>query len=175
MNADHCPQLTGERVVLHPLRAEHADALFPILSDRELSRYTPRPRWSTLDELRAYYARLESRRSNEGLEHWLNWAIEDKNVGRIVGFVQATVDEALGNASIAYVVARSCWGQGLARDAVAAMLEHLTAIGVREIRATVDSRNERSTQLLNRFGFSIEDARDSDNVIYALLSQPRPR
>lgn len=168
MYADRCPQLAGERVVLHPLRAEHADALFPILSDHELSRYTPRPRWSTLDELRGYYARLESRRSNDGLEHWLNWVIEDKNLGRIVGFVQATVDEALGSASVAYVVARSCWGQGLARDAVAAMLEYLKAIGVREIRATVDLRNERSIQLLNKLGFTIEDTRDPANVIYAL-------
>jgi RimJ/RimL family protein N-acetyltransferase len=150
------------------LCAAHADALFPILSDRELSRYTPKPRWSTLDELRDRFVRLESRRSDDGSEHWLNWAIEEDGLGRIVGYVQATVDAALDSASIAYVVARAHWGQGLARDAVAAMLAHLRAIGVREFRATVDLRNERSIRLLEGLGFTLEDDGDPENAIYVL-------
>lgn len=162
------PQLASELVTLDPLRAEHADGLFPILSDRELWRYAPQPSWKTLDELRDKYARLESRRGDDGSEYWLNWTVRKKSSGQIVGFVQSTVDKMLRKASIAYVIARSCWGQGLATSAVAAMLTHLKTVGVIEIRATVDSRNERSIRLLTRLGFSIEDASDVNNVVFAL-------
>ena len=163
---DLCPTLEGERTILHPLRAEHADALFPILNDPELSRYTPQPRWSTLDELRDRYARLESRRGDDGLEHWLNWAIEEKTTGRIVGFVQATAQGDLSSASIAYVFGRAFWGRGLASDAVGTMLAHLKAIEIRTTLATVDLNNHRSVRLLERFRFRASDTSDPASARY---------
>jgi RimJ/RimL family protein N-acetyltransferase len=162
------PRLLGERVVLHPLGPEHADALFPILSDPQLWHYAPRPRSRTANEFRERFARLESRRSDDGLEHWLNWAVEKRDSGETIGFVQATVEATRASASVAYIVGRAWWGHGLASDAVAAMLAHLERIGVREVSATVDSRNERSIRLIVRLGFCAEDAHDPRNVVYRL-------
>ncbi len=167
---DLCPMLHGQRVVLHPLCAEHAGVLFPILSDAELWRYAPRLRSNSLAELRDRCARLESRRSNDGREHWLNWAVEEKARGSIVGFVQTTVDKALCEATIAYVLARASWGRGLASDAVGAMLAHLKTIGVPTFLATVDSRNLRSIRLLESFVFRVSDAKDGHNVRYVLAA-----
>lgn len=167
---DLCPMLHGERVVLHPLLAEHAGVLFPILSDAELWRFAPRPRSKSLDEMRDAFARLESRRSNDGREHLLNWAIEEKTSKNVIGFVQATVDEALSEASIAYILARHSWGAGLASDAVGAMLAHLKTIGVPTFLATVDSRNLRSIRLLESFRFRVSDAQDGHNVRYVLAA-----
>ncbi len=168
--SDYCPILYGERVVLHPLRAEHAEVLFPILSDVELWHYAPAPQSKSVDELRARFARLESRRSPDGREHWFNWVIEDKASGSIHGYVQSTVDEALGEASVAYVLGRASWGRGLASDAVGPMLGHLKGIGVTTFLANVDSRNHRSTRLLESFGFRIIDAQDPATVRYALAA-----
>jgi|SRR5579883_1743414 len=174
---DLCPMLYGERVVLHPLRAEHAAVLFPILSDDELWRFAPRPRSKSVAEMRDAFARLESRRSKDGREYWLNWAIEEKITKNVIGFVQATVDEAISEAGIAYILARSSWGAGLASDAVSAMLVHLKAIGVPAFFATVDSANLRSTRLLESFGFRVSDAHDRHNVRYVLAASalPHPR
>ena len=162
--------LYGERVVLHPLRAEHAAVLFPILSDDELWRFAPRPSSKSAAEMRDTFARLESRRGKDGREYWLNWAIEEKTSKNVVGFVQATVDEAVSDASIAYILARSSWGAGLASDAVGAMLIHLKTVGVSTFSATVDSRNLRSIRLLESFQFRISDAQDQDNVRYVLAA-----
>jgi [ribosomal protein S5]-alanine N-acetyltransferase len=164
---DLCPKLDGTRVVLHPLRTEHADALFPILNTDEVRRYATRPPTDSLDELREWFARLESRSSNDRHEYWLNWAIQEKISGAIIGFVQATADEVLSDASIAYVLGRSFWGQSLASDAVRTMLVHLRSLGVRTIRATVDSRNLRSVRLLERLGLLAVDERDPRDVVYA--------
>jgi [ribosomal protein S5]-alanine N-acetyltransferase len=163
---DLCPTLNGTRIVLQPLRAEHADALFPILDADEVWRYAPRPPSGSLNELRRRFARLESRCSTDGREHWLNWAIQERFSGDIVGFVQATADKALSTASIAYVLGRAFWGQRLASDAVATMLEHLRSVGVQTIRATVDSRNLRSVRLLERLGLLVVDQSDPRDVIY---------
>ncbi|HEV3153138.1 MAG TPA: GNAT family N-acetyltransferase [Candidatus Baltobacteraceae bacterium] len=162
--------LRGERVTLHPLLAEHARELFPILSDAELWRFAPRPRSKSLNEMRDAFARLESRRSNDGREHWLNWAIEEKASKNVIGFVQATVDEAISEASIAYILARNSWGAGLASDAVRAMLVHLKTIGVARLMATVDSRNLLSIRLLESFRFRVSDAQDANNVRYVLAA-----
>jgi RimJ/RimL family protein N-acetyltransferase len=98
------------------------------------------------------FARLESRRSNDGREHWMNWAIEEKASKTVIGFVQATVDEEMSGVSIAYILARNSWGVGLASDAVGAML-HLKTIGAPTFLATVDSNNLRSMRLLESFRF----------------------
>jgi ribosomal-protein-alanine N-acetyltransferase len=164
---DLCPKL-DERVALHPLRAEHADALFPILSDTDLWHYAPRPGSKSVEELRDRFTRLESRRSPDDSEHWLNWVIQEKVSAGIVGFVQATIGEGLSDANIAYALGRSFWGRGLASDAVAAMLAHLKAAGVRAFRATVDSRNLRSVGLLERYGFVVCDASDPNSVLYTM-------
>jgi len=162
--------LRGERVVLHPLLAKHADVLFPILSDAELWRYAPWPQSKSLEQLRARFARLESRRSSDDREYWLNWAVEENASGNTLGFVQATVDDALREANVAYVMSRAFWGRGLATDAVHTMLVHLKNTGVRAFSATVDSRNSRSVRLLERFAFGAIDAQDAQNVRYHLAA-----
>jgi ribosomal-protein-alanine N-acetyltransferase len=169
-NLNLCPILYGERVALQPLLAEHADALFPILSDAELWHYAPRPQSKSVDELRARCARLESRRSPDDREHRLNWAIEEEASRSIVGYVQSTVDETLREAIVAYVLGRPSWGRGLASDAVRAMLAHLKTIGVSTFLATVDARNLRSVRLLESFGFRVMDAQDPNNTRYTIAA-----
>lgn len=57
-------------------------------------------------------------------------------------------------ADIAYFVFRAFQRQGLAAEAVDAVLKHLkAAVGLREARALLDTRNEASWRLLERLGF----------------------
>jgi RimJ/RimL family protein N-acetyltransferase len=151
--------LHTSRLVLEPLLAAHADALYPMLCDPRQLEYLDHGAPASLDALRERHRKLESRRSADGCEHWLNWAIvlREGNAGAI-GFVQATVLDD-HRAWIAYQVATARWGQGLASEATRAMVEHLIAhYAVTQCLATVDQRNQRSWRLLERLGFARADA-----------------
>ena len=58
--------------------------------------------------------------------------------------------------TIAYIFASPHWGQGLASEAVDAMIDELREqYDVKILSATLKRNNERSTRLLTRLGFSI--------------------
>jgi Ca2+:H+ antiporter len=148
------PPLATPRLRLEPLVAAHADALFVALADPAIYRYVDDGPPASAAELRARYARLARRRSPDGAELWLNWALVPADASAPVGFVQATV-RADRTALVAYVLAPAARGRGLAAEAVAAMLEHLAAAhDVRRALATVDAANAPSLALLERLGFA---------------------
>jgi RimJ/RimL family protein N-acetyltransferase len=107
------------------------------------------------------YRRLESRRSPDDLQYWLNWAIVVPT--EVIGFVQATVTNKA--ADIAYVIGRQYQSRGHATDAVRAMLAFIEkALGVTTEYATVDARNEPSRRLLERLSFALADGGDVRNL-----------
>jgi RimJ/RimL family protein N-acetyltransferase len=144
-------QLATARLVLEPQVAAHAEAMFEVLADPRIYEFEnapPRsPAW-----LRERYARLESRRSADGREQWLNWVLRLAD-GALIGYVQATV-RADARAAIAYELNSRHWGRGLAHEAVAAMIGELaSAYGVRRLSAVFKRDNVRSRRLLERLGF----------------------
>jgi ribosomal-protein-alanine N-acetyltransferase len=138
-------------VTLEPQVAAHAEEMFRLLGDPAIYEYENEPP-SSLEWLRERFARLESRRSHDGAEEWLNWVIRLPS-GELAGYVQATV-RAGGRAAIAYVLASRYWGRGVASQAVAAMMDELRrGHGVRDFHAVLKARNTRSLKLLERLGF----------------------
>lgn len=141
-------------LVLEPQVAAHADEMFAVLSDAALYEYELAPPCS-LAWLRERFARLETRRSADGSERWLNWVVRLAQIGEAIGYVQATVRPD-ASAAIAYVLASRHWGRGLASAAVQAMIDELAdRYGVAQLEATVVRRNLRSLRLLDRFGFAV--------------------
>jgi RimJ/RimL family protein N-acetyltransferase len=111
----------------------------------------------SLEGLRERYARLESRISPDGEEIWLNWVIRLPS-SALIGYVQATL-RPHGLAAIAYELHSDFWGQGLAHEAVQAMLgEVAQRYGVRHLLALLKRRNLRSRRLLDRLGFGLASA-----------------
>ena len=86
-------------LTLEPQTAAHAEEMFAVLSDPAIYEYENAPPPS-LEWLRARFAQLESRRSANGQEQWLNWVIRLPS-SELIGYVQATVDRN-GRAAIAY-------------------------------------------------------------------------
>lgn len=118
--------------------------------------------------LRRRFARLESRRSADGTEHWLNWVVRDAE-GVAAGYVQATVYPG-GEAEVAYVIGRDHWRKGLGSAAVAVMLEALLLdYGVVRATATLDPDNPASLALLAKLGFRFEaEDAEAHEVRYVL-------
>lgn len=142
-----------ERLLLEPLRAQHAAELFEVLSDEQLYRHIPQDPPVTLDALTERYRRLESRRSPGGEEQWLNWAVRSKSDRRCVGRIEVTVRPD-GIALLAYEIGPAFWQRGIATEACRRVIRALFEEGdVTTVHAEVDTRNLPSIRLLERLGF----------------------
>ena len=143
--------LRSARLQLEPLRQGHAAALFELLADPALYTWIDHGPPASLQRLQDVYRQLEDRRSPDGQELWLNWALFEGVAP--LGYVQASV-LADGRAWVAYVLGRAAWGRGYAAEAVAVMLQHLAGtLEVRQAMAMVEQDNARSIALLRRLGF----------------------
>lgn len=172
--------LETERLRLEPLSESHAAALFPLLSDPRMYAFIPQDPPEDLEALASRYRFLESRRSPEGDEEWLNWAVRSKAAdGTCLGTVQATI-RSDRRAQIAYEIGVPYWRRGYATEACARLIRELFDEGVVEIWAELDTRNVASIRLLERLGFIRGGLRrnadhfkgsDSDEWTYA-LSRP---
>jgi ribosomal-protein-alanine N-acetyltransferase len=139
-----------DRLTLEPQLAAHAGEMFVILSDPAIYAYENQPPRS-VEWLRERFGWLESRKSPDGLEHWLNWVVRLPASG-LIGYVQATV-RANGHAEIAYILSSAHWGRGFGVEAVRAMMGELVKHhGVRRFSAVFKSGNHRSLRLLERLG-----------------------
>ena len=143
--------LEGAAVRLEPQVASHAAGMFEVLSDPAIYAHENEPPESA-QWLRERFTRLETRKSSDGTQHWLNWVVFLPPSAPI-GYVQATVYPSR-RATIAYVLNSRYWGRGLATAAVDLMIAELQArYGVRSLSAVLKRTNERSRRLLERMGF----------------------
>ena len=149
--ADFNPPLTTPRLRLEPQVAGHAEALLEVLADPRTHTYIPSEPPTDLNALRARYARLETRRSPDGTEWWLNWTVFAAL--EAIGTVQASVRHTEGSADVAYVFAPAAWGRGYAAEAMRAVLGFLPTLGVVRAKAYIDTRNLASQRLITRLGF----------------------
>ena len=162
--------LTAAGILLEPLTAGHAEAMFDVLADPLLYRHLDEAPPGSVDDLRRVYARREARTSPDGRQLWLNWVIRVDSHA-LIGYVQATVTEP-GVAWVAYVLASGWWGRGVGFKATDAMISHLQQrYGVRRCMATVESANQRSIRLLQRLGF--EPATAAEAGAHALSGTER--
>ena len=113
------PELSTDRLILEPLRIEHADDMVAVLAPRELYTYYPEQDSPTLDELRATYARQTRGHSQDGTQTWHNWIIRSRSANEVIGFIQVTVTE--DRAEIAWVVGVPWQGLGYASEAARAV------------------------------------------------------
>jgi RimJ/RimL family protein N-acetyltransferase len=146
-------RLETERLELIPLAERFADEMYDGLQSPQLYEYIadwppPSRVW-----LRERYRRLETGRSADSCELWLNWLLRERITGRFVGHVQATVNGR--SALVAYLLFSKACGAGYAHEAVGRMLLSLERdYGVSEFVATVHVENQRSIRLLERLGFT---------------------
>lgn len=166
--------------------ADHAAIMFDGLQDPANYRYIPQEPPSGLEALAVRYAKLESRRSPDGSEAWLNWALVDIE-RKAHGYVQATVQLDSKIAWIAWFVFTPSQRRGYACEALNTLLPALhDAYGIRQFNAEIDTRNVASIRLAESLGFEfvrqVKNADEfkgsvSDEFHYSLAgrsSLPRP-
>lgn len=156
MNVEHFEStvLQSARLSLAPLRAQHAAILFEGLSNPAAYRYIPQTPPVSVAVLQSRYEKLESRRSPDASEAWLNWALIGDD-GRAHGYVQATIQLAAREAWIAYFVFTPSQRQGYAKEALDALLPVLREVyDIGRFHAEIDTRNIASIRLVESLGFA---------------------
>jgi [ribosomal protein S5]-alanine N-acetyltransferase len=150
------PELPLEtaRLLLEPLVVGHAAALFEAIQSPNLYTYIPQNPPSSPEALKTRFEALSGRRSPDGHEDWLNWALHQRTTGVYVGTVQATI-RADQTALLAYMIFVPFWRQGYARESCARVLAHLFEdYHVSRVAAEIDTRNTASIRLVEALGFT---------------------
>jgi [ribosomal protein S5]-alanine N-acetyltransferase len=140
-------------LLLEPILPAHAPVLYELMQEERFHRFIPQDPPPSLEALTDRYDFLSARRSPDGREAWLNWAVREKHSGGYVGTLEATV-EVDPLAFIAYMVFGPYQRRGFAAEACGRLLEHLFdgyRAGV--VAAEIDTRNAASIALVESLGF----------------------
>ncbi len=148
-------RLVTQRLVLEPLRIDHADEMALALDDVALHTFiggTP----ADADELRRRYAAQVRGVSADGTEDWLNWILRRIDDERAIGYVQATVTGPPSNltAEIAWVIGVPDQGRGYAVEAAVEMVRWLRDQGITTVMAHVHPDHAGSAAVARRAGLS---------------------
>lgn len=143
------PVLATARLWLRPRTVDDAKALFPTLSDPDAMTYWSHAPFESVDAVRAYFA--------EPSGTWRAWSMTLPDDDTAIGFVSVGEKREGAVSEIGYMLARTHWGTGLAREAVAGVIRHLFVTErQRRVFADTDPDNIRSNALLESLGFTLE-------------------
>ena len=146
-------RLETPRLFLEPILPAHAARLNEPLQDERLYRFIPQDPPASLRALKDRYDFLSARRSPDGREAWLNWAMRERSSGDYAGTLETTVHDNR-TATVAYTVFVPHQRRGFAAEACGRLLDHLFEdyrVGV--VAAEIDTRNAASIALVESLGF----------------------
>jgi RimJ/RimL family protein N-acetyltransferase len=137
--------LKTERLTLRPLAMADAPALFAILGDPTAMTFWDRaalPRLATVEAL------LADELAAMAAGHCRYWTIFAQD-GAIGGIDLSHIEQ--GKAELGFLLRRDRWGQGLAREAVAAVI---TAMPL-ALHARIQAGNDRAVRLVTALDFRL--------------------
>ncbi len=144
------PTLRTERFILRPVTRADASALFPSFSDPEVMRWWSRGPFASEAELAEWLV------PDGGWKEGRSWAMAETIDGRAIARL-AAIDRGDAITELGYLVTRDRQGEGVAREGLSVLIDHLFAAEHRRrLYADVDPDNLASNRLLERLGFSLE-------------------
>lgn len=156
--------LTTDRLRLRPWRVSEAAVIRRLWQERD-RRVPPHRRLDadghpSVDDLQQWI-----RCQRPATSGWL--AVERKLEGDVVGHCGLMAREHVppGEPEIAFELLRSAWGQGLATEAAAAVVEWARSSGHERLWATVRAWNTASRRVLVKVGF-VETGRVERDEVY---------
>jgi len=177
MSTYSTPVLTTQRLMLRPLAATDARALYAIFSDPTVVRYWSAEPWTDISMAETAIARaLEAYRD----ETELRFAIELAGSREVIGTVALHhFYNQYNRCELGYAIASGHWGNGYASEAIEAVLDHgFNEVGINRVEADIDPRNDASAHVLEKLGFRKEGfmpqrwrvhGEYADTVFYGLL------
>jgi ribosomal-protein-alanine N-acetyltransferase len=148
------PTLRTERLDLRELDASFVPDVFAVRSDPVVQLYNSVPHLTRDDTLRF----IAEQRTKYSRHTEITWALLVRDLGRVVGEVSVfDWDTYHRRALIGYELAHDQWGQGLAHEAIRAVL-HFTfgQMDLNRVEIWTSAANQRSLRLARRLGFTLD-------------------
>ena len=140
--------LETERLILRPFRESDADDVFAYASDPDVGPMAGwRPHESpqkSLEIVRGFISSGEV------------WAVESKETHKVIGTVGLHPEQREGYSfdyQLGYVLAKSCWGQGLMTEAAGRIVSYAFETGAKTLFVAHFDGNERSKRVIEKLGF----------------------
>lgn len=149
--------IDAERLLLEPLRVDHAETMAEVLADPGLHAFIGGEP-SDAEQLRGRYARMLAG-SEDPAVSWCNWVVRVRGEDRLAGTVQATVVAGVGGttAEIAWVVGADWQGRGFAKEAARALVGWLSEREVDTVIAHVHPEHQASAAVAAAAGLAATD------------------
>lgn len=163
---DYEVAIETDRLCLIPLTASHAKVMYPILSDRQLYSFTGDEPPESEMALATRYGLLESRKSPDESELWLNWILFLADSDTPIGYVQSTVSDA--HAEIAWVIGLIWQGEGYASEAAIALVGWLRGKGVNDIRCCINPEHLASQAVARNAGLKKSNLLEDNEEVWIL-------
>lgn len=167
------PEIRTPHFTLRRLVREDAAALFPSFSDDRTMRW-----WSCAPFI-SVQALADWLVPESGWKGGRSWAITERAGELAIGRL-AAIDHGDDITEIAYLIAKERQSEGIAAEALSALITHLFEVEHRRrLYADVDPDNAASNRLLEKLGFTLEGRlREAwtthigrrDSLIWGLLS-----
>ena len=160
-------ELETARLRLRMFTPEDAGELARITRDPEVMRYIGEGKPLTWEETEYNLSTIIRAFRRRGFGRW---AMVHKAGGRLLGYCGfSTLDESVG-VELVYMLARPCWGMGLASEAARASVRYaFEALGLDSLAALTMPGNTRSRQVLEKLGMRHE----SDREVCGYACSPR--
>ncbi|WP_247217591.1 GNAT family N-acetyltransferase [Synechococcus sp. C9] len=162
--------LETDRLVLRQLQSEDLDEFYKICGDPEIMRYVGDGQPLSREQTQRWIKKSQENYQKYGFGCSAVVAKEDAYLIGYCGFVNPTTN---GEAEIIYGFKKQYWGQGLASEAVKAMLDFgLERCGLRRVIATIDPSNQASIRIVEKCGMTYCEQRLDEHhlpeVVYAI-------
>ncbi|MFF4830599.1 GNAT family N-acetyltransferase [Streptomyces sp. NPDC001315] len=171
------PVLTGERALLRPFTGSDADAMWEIVGDPEVIRFTFPPNSElTLDRLRSWYGTRAEQPDR------LDLAVTDRATGEVVGeVVLYEYDPDARSCTFRTLIGPRGRGRGLGTEATRLITGHaFEQLGLHRVQLEVYGNNHRARRVYEKAGFVVEGVRREaafrdgewvDEVLMAVLDR----
>lgn len=153
MREENTPLLETKRLILRRFTDRDIEDMLLLYGDEEVNRFLPWFPLRTVEAVRSYlhsdiYADYEK-------ESAYRYAMEDRETGRVVGYVTISgIDAEKTCGDLGYGLRKESWGRGLVEEASRAVLERLRENGFAYVTATHDVNNPRSGRVMDKLGMT---------------------
>jgi len=165
--------LETPRLILRHLEVHDLDALFALYRDPEIRRYFPEgtlTREETEEELR-WFLNGHPHHPTLGL-----WATIYKETNQFIGrcgLLPWTI-EGRFEVEVAYLLAKSHWGQGLGKEAAQHILDYgFTQLGLSRLVCLIDPANVASIKVATHIGMTLEKESADEMGPFLLYARDR--
>jgi ribosomal-protein-alanine N-acetyltransferase len=150
--AVHPRELQTNRLLLRPFSENDADGLARVLSDNEVAKFIGGPK--TSHEARESAIRMRDAFAQRG---WGTLAVVLPDTSTCIGYCGVRPLSCTPDVELAFALERSCWGNGFATEAAAAVLDAaFVCLRFESVVGTVYPENIASQRVLAKLGLKFE-------------------